>query len=138
MPSPVELPKNQQVFWQELQKLCGKAYQGTVVTAPANDTTYTNKTLLLHIKACSDGQIRMPVVVGNDYSRTWILTKNADELDLRHDHRHPDGSSDKVTMYGGHTTNDGTETTQFFPADGQRPLLVVATFGGSNSCPANR
>ncbi len=68
--SQVDLPQNQQVFWQELQKLCGKAYQGTLVTAPANDTTYTNKTLLLHIRACSDGQIRMPVVVGNDYSRT--------------------------------------------------------------------
>ncbi len=72
-PLPIELPKPQQVFWQELQKLCGNAYEGTVVTEPANDTTYTNKTLLLHIKACHDDRIRMPVV-GTDFSRTWILT----------------------------------------------------------------
>ncbi|CAN5478511.1 hypothetical protein BH09BAC4_BH09BAC4_18630 [soil metagenome] len=126
---PVELPGNQQIFWQELQKLCGNTYPGTLVTALANDTTFTNKALLLQIKACSDGQIRIPLVVGNDHSRTWILTKNAYELVLRHEHRYRHGSADPVSLYGGHTTNDGTEMIQFFPADRETPRVIPAGSG---------
>ena len=140
--SPVELPENQQVFWQELQKLCDNTYKGTLVTSLANDTTFTNKILLIHIKSCSDGQMRIPLVVGNDRSRTWRLTKNTDELVLRHDHRHRDGTSDPVTMYGGHTTNEGTVTIQFFPADRETPRVIPAgsgnMWGGSSFCPVSR
>ena len=36
---------NQEKFWQSLQELCGKAYKGTVVAAPANDTVFKDKIL---------------------------------------------------------------------------------------------
>lgn len=84
---------------------------------------------MLQIKACSDGQIRIPLVVGNHHSRTWILTKNAYELVLRHEHRYRDGSADPVSLYGGHTTNDGTETIQFFSADRETPKVIPVGSG---------
>ncbi len=105
------------VFWNELQKLCGKAFVGTVVAAPADDTTFKDKTLVMHVRSCEKDRIRIPFVVGGDRSRTWILTQRENRILLKHDHRHEDGTPDKVTMYGGLTTNVGMATRQMFPAD---------------------
>lgn len=105
------------VFWNELQKLCGKAFVGTVVAAPADDTTFKDKTLVMHVRSCEKDRIRIPFVVGSDRSRTWILTQRENRILLKHDHRHEDGTPDKVTMYGGLTTNVGMATRQMFPAD---------------------
>lgn len=105
------------VFWRELQKLCGKAYTGTVAAAPADDTTFKNKSLVMHVRSCEENRIRIPSVVGEDRSRTWVLTRSKQGLLLRHDHRHEDGTPDKTTNYGGLTTNSGLPTRQVFPAD---------------------
>jgi hypothetical protein len=123
------LHSNQLVFWQELQKLCGQAYQGTVVQAPATDTTFKNKTLLIHVRDCGTDRVRIPLVVGTDLSRTWVLSRRAGDLLLKHDHRHADGTPDRITMYGGHTTNHGTTTTQYFPADGETTSLLPIAGG---------
>ncbi|HPV67989.1 MAG TPA: hypothetical protein PLU56_06825, partial [Sphingorhabdus lacus] len=40
-------------------------------------------------------------------------------LRLKHDHRHEDGSADKVTMYGGDTAASGTAGRQDFPVDAE-------------------
>ena len=61
------------VFWKELQKLCGKAFAGTVVAAPADDTTFKDKALVMHVRSCEKDRIRIPFVVGEDRSRTWVL-----------------------------------------------------------------
>ncbi|MBA2436542.1 MAG: hypothetical protein H0V54_15925, partial [Chthoniobacterales bacterium] len=45
-------------------------------------------------------------------------------LRLKHDHRHPDGTPDKQTNYGGWATNDGTATRQQFPADEETAALI--------------
>jgi len=105
------------VFWTELQKLCGKAYAGTVAAAPADDVTFKDKELVMHVRACEKNQIRIPFFVGADKSRTWVLTRKKERIMLKHDHRHEDGTPDKVTMYGGWTTNGGLPTRQMFPAD---------------------
>ena len=133
-PKPLTTPAaslhaNQQAFWQALQQHCGKAYEGKVVAAPANDTVFIDKSLLMHVKACSDDRIRIPFVVGNDRSRTWVITRQQTGLLLKHDHRHSDGKSDSVTMYGGYTTNSGMATIQFFPADRQTTDLLPAAAG---------
>ena len=107
-------------FWKELQKHCGKAYAGSVAAAPADDTTFKNKTLVMHVRACEPDRIRIPFFVGEDRSRTWVLTRKGERIELRHDHRHSDGKPDKVTMYGGWTTSVGLSTRQMFPADQQR------------------
>jgi len=55
--------------------------------------------------------------VGEDHSRTWVLTRTGSGLRLKHDHRHQDGSEDAVTMYGGDTASAGTAQRQEFPVD---------------------
>ena len=105
------------VFWKELQKLCGKAFVGAVAAAPADDTTFKDKTLVMHVRSCEKDRIRIPFVVGEDRSRTWVLTRSEKGILLKHDHRHEDGTPDKVTMYGGLTTSVGMPTRQMFPAD---------------------
>ena len=123
------LHANQQAFWQALRQLCGNAYEGQVVAAPANDTVFKDKTLLMHVRACNDDRIRIPFMVGNERSRTWVLTRQQNGLLLKHDHRHSDGKQDSITMYGGYTSNSGMTTMQFFPADNETTNLLPAAVG---------
>lgn len=114
------------MFWNELRKLCGKAYAGTVAAAPADDTTFKDKALVMHVRSCQKDHIRIPFSVGDNRSRTWVLTRKKDRIELRHDHRHEDGKPDAVTMYGGWTTNQGLPTRQMFPADDQTFKVIPA------------
>jgi hypothetical protein len=114
------------VFWTELQKLCGNAFVGAVVAAPADDKTFKDKTLVMHVRSCEKKRIRIPFVVGEDRSRTWVLTRNNYRILLKHDHRHEDGTPDKVTMYGGLTTSVGMPTRQIFPADQETVSIIPA------------
>jgi hypothetical protein len=104
-------------FWQTLATHCGQVFEGEVVTAPANDTTFAGKKLVMHVRSCAPNRIRIPFHVGENYSRTWVLTLHDSLIQLKHDHRHEDGSEDRVTQYGGMATNTGNKTTQYFPAD---------------------
>jgi hypothetical protein len=114
-------------FWNNLQKLCGKAFTGTVAAAPADDTTFKGKALIMHVRSCEKNRIRIPFFVGEDKSRTWVLTKMKNgRILLKHDHRHDDGKPDKVTMYGGLTTNSGSASRQMFPADDETVKVIAA------------
>lgn len=115
-------PGSQQ-FWENLQKHCGSAFQGEITAGAANDD-FHGKKLVMHVRSCEDNRIRIPFFVGDDKSRTWVLTKNSDRIQLKHDHRHQDGSEDKVTQYGGKTSNSGLPNIQFFPADQQTSDLI--------------
>lgn len=107
-----------QDFWNELNKHCGKTFEGTITEGGKAGDGFTGKKLIMHIKSCSEKQILIPFNVGENLSRTWILTKNDKGLiQLKHDHRKKDGSNDEVTMYGGTTTNQGSKNLQMFPAD---------------------
>ena len=64
--------------------------------------------------------------VGDDRSRTWVITSTAAGLRLKHDHRHRDGSSDALTMYGGDSRGQGTAVRQEFPADAASIALFTA------------
>ena len=94
-------PSADQVFWERLETLCGNAYAGTVVEAPAGDTTFAGRTIVMHVRTCEDGRILIPLHVGDNRSRTWVLTRVSGGLRLKHDHRHEDGVEDSVTQYGG-------------------------------------
>lgn len=116
-----------EIFWTELRKLCGKSFAGTVAAAPEGDTTFKDKTLVMHVRACEKDRVRIPFVVGADRSRTWVLTRwENGRIEFKHDHRHEDGTPDKVTMYGGLTSNDGSATMQMFPADQQTVDVLPA------------
>lgn len=110
-------------FFAALQQLCGNAYEGTVTEAPAGDTTF-NQQLVMHVRECSEDEVKIPFHVGEDRSRTWIITRTDGGLRLKHDHRHEDGTDDEVTMYGGDTTSGGSATVQEFPADAHTTELI--------------
>lgn len=114
----------QQQFWNALAELCGNAYAGTVVEAPAGDTTFAGKDLIMHVRSCADDEIRIPFHVGQDRSRTWVITRTDAGLRLKHDHRHEDGSEDAQTQYGGDTADEGTAEQQEFPADAFTSELI--------------
>lgn len=115
-------------FWETLSAHCGKAYEGKLVV-PESDPRFAGK-LVMHVRACEEGVIRIPFFVGEDRSRTWVLTKGEDQLiQLKHDHRHSDGTQDEVTQYGGMATNTGSGSTQFFPADQFTADLLPAAVG---------
>lgn len=88
-------------FWGRLQALCGQAFAGTPVEYPPGDTTFTTAALVMHVRSCTAEEIRIPFHVGGDRSRTWVLTRTAGGIRLKHDHRHEDGTEDAVTQYGG-------------------------------------
>ncbi|WP_394205533.1 hypothetical protein [Shewanella waksmanii] len=107
----------QNQFFDNIAAHCGKAYEGTVTAGNDADSAFTGKKLVMHVRECTDEQLKVPFHVGDDHSRTWVITKTPYGLHLAHDHRHEDGSEDKVTMYGGMTADMGTATEQSFPAD---------------------
>ena len=126
-----------ETFWNGLKKLCGKAFAGAIVADTSPSPDFTGKAMVMHVRACEADRIRIPFFVGENRSRTWILTKKGDRIELKHDHRHEDGSPDKVTMYGGTTTNSGEATRQFFPADEETTRVVAAPAGRAPSAAAN-
>ena len=117
--SSIPLPTQQEAFWRSLTALCGQAFEGRVVhsSGSAGDTSMANQRLVMHVRECSDDEIRVPFHVGEDRSREWVFTRTATGLRLKHDHRHEDGQPDSVTMYGGDARGAGESWRQSFPAD---------------------
>lgn len=118
--------ETQVAFWTALQELCGQAFEGKVVEGSPNDTVFTTNTLVMHVRECTEGEIKVPFHVGEDRSRTWVLTLTDTGLRLKHDHRLEDGSEDEVTQYGGDTAEPGTAERQEFPADEFTASLIPA------------
>jgi hypothetical protein len=85
----------------------------------------TKVKLVMHVRRCNERELQVPFHVGDDASRTWIITKTGSGLSLKHDHRHKDGSDDDSTMYGGHTLDAGFANAQSFPADQYSKELFV-------------
>jgi hypothetical protein len=116
-------------FHAELRSLCGQAFAGRVVAdtpAPTGADPFAGKPLVMHVRGCGDTELRVPFHVGDDRSRTWVITRlDGGRLRLKHDHRHEDGSSDAVTMYGGDTVNRGSEIRQEFPVDAESIALFT-------------
>lgn len=112
-------------FLSALGVYCGQAFAGRIVAnepAAVNDP-FVGKPLVMHLRHCTPGELRIPFQVGTDRSRTWVLSRTSTGLRLKHDHRHEDGSSDVLTMYGGDTTGPGTSARQEFPADAESKAL---------------
>lgn len=110
-------------FMATLQGMCGQRFEGGVTYAidPKNDFAGKKMSTLV---MCTGSSVRMPVVVGDDRSRTWIITRPAAGLELRHDHRHADGTPDAVTMYGGMAREGGSALAQSFKADAHTFKMV--------------
>jgi hypothetical protein len=116
---------SQDQFYARLRALCGQAFEGRVVTGDAADSEMAAARLVIQIRTCSDGELRIPFHVGNDHSRTWVIGRTATGLRLRHEHRPQDGAAAAVTDYGGDTIAPGNPRRQEFPADqASRDLFV--------------
>ncbi|RUO27154.1 hypothetical protein CWE09_09065 [Aliidiomarina minuta] len=108
----------QDAFFNTLKEHCGNAYAGEVTIGDEEaDAEWIDSDIIIEVRECDDNRIRIPLHVGDDHSRTWIISRTDMELELKHDHRLEDGSHDPLTMYGGSTFTPGTATSQSFPAD---------------------
>lgn len=115
-PAPLVSIDSHDKFFNYLAEHCGQAYEGRVsVNTPASGGF--DERLVMHVRVCEEDRLEIPFHVGDNHSRTWILTKTGSGISLKHDHRMPDGSYDEQTMYGGHTVDAGYERAQSFPVD---------------------
>lgn len=115
-------------FFATVAGLCGKAFAGRVVAndpTPAAADPFEGKTLIVHVRRCEKDRLELPFHVGDDRSRTWVLTRTNGAISLKHDHRHKDGSPDTLTMYGGLTRGPGSAMRQEFPADAESKDLFT-------------
>lgn len=116
-------------FMAALARHCGKAYAGRLVSSDAADADMAGRAMVVHFRECSEGRMAIPFHVQGedgawDRSRSWLVTRTATGLRLKHDHRHADGSADAVTFYGGDTADSGSAGAQDFPVDAES----IATF----------
>ncbi len=130
-PIPAKL---QGAFFADLTARCGQAYAGKLASNQDADAEMRGKAMVMHIRRCTPDRIEIPFHIdgvgpdgGWDRSRTWIITRTATGLRLKHDHRHADGSKDELTMYGGDTVDAGTATRQTFPIDAESIALFTRT-----------
>ena len=125
--SPAPAPVlSQNDFLARLNALCGQRFEGRVVTTDAADAKFASERLIMHVRDCSADEVRIPFAVGEDRSRTWVVTKTDTGLRLKHDHRHEDGTTDVLHWYGGDTAGAGTAERQEFPVDAESITLFNA------------
>jgi hypothetical protein len=113
-------------FEAALQPLCGRAFEGRIVTTDSQDDLWRAGRLVMHVRGCEPGLIEIPLHVGEDRSRTWVLMQVGEAWELRHDHRHEDGAPDTLTMYGGFAATPPEALRQEFPADEATKALFDA------------
>ncbi|MBA6414027.1 hypothetical protein H2508_12985 [Parahaliea sp. F7430] len=117
--------KAREAFMQAFKPFCGQAFSAQIVQDNAPSPAW-DQPLVVHIRDCEDKVIRMPLHVGEDRSRTWVLTLTPEYIDFQHYHLHEDGSPDAVSPYGGKTLAAGSATAQSFPVDEASKALFVA------------
>ncbi len=126
-PAPLVSIPSHDSFFNSIAAHCGKAFEGKVTVDNATGpSSFAGKKLVMHVRKCNERELQVPFHVGDDASRTWIITKTGSGLSLKHDHRHKDGSDDVSTMYGGHTVDAGFANMQSFPADQYSKELFVS------------
>lgn len=109
-------------FFEILAGWCGATFEGQ--SSFPLDGPFAGQLLAATIAECDETELRIPFAVGEDRSRTWIITRSSEGLLLKHDHRHEDGTPDEITMYGGWATADGSARSQSFAADGHTKALI--------------
>lgn len=115
---------NSKIFLEQFQSLAGKYFEGEIVEGGKAGDGFTGKKLLMQVMSYDDREVKIPFYVGEDKSRTWILSYSNNVLTLKHDHRQEGGTPDKITFYGGTASNEGSVHTQVFPADQETCQLI--------------
>ncbi|WP_159637442.1 hypothetical protein [Sphingobacterium composti Ten et al. 2007 non Yoo et al. 2007] len=115
---------NSKLFLEQFKPFLGQYFEGEIVEGGKEGDGFTGKKLLMQVMSYDDREVKIPFFVGDDKSRTWILSYSNNVITLKHDHRHEDGSPDKVTFYGGTSPNEGAVNSQMFPADNETCQLI--------------
>jgi len=115
---------NSKIFLEQFKPFAGQYFEGQIVEGGKEGDGFTGKRLLMQVMSYDDREVKIPFYVGEDKSRTWILGYSNHVITLKHDHRHEDGSPDKVTFYGGTSPNEGAKHIQVFPADNETCELI--------------
>ncbi len=115
-------------FFGALGRLCGQSFAGQVAAGNETDAAFRQAGLVMTVASCSETEIRILFHVGEDRSRTWVVTRlGEDRLRLRHDHRHADGVEDEISQYGGDSLEPGSPGRQSFPVDAESVALFTRT-----------
>lgn len=122
--SSLQAEQSAHQFFDSLSGLCGSQYIGEMTFPTDGQDSFKGKTLVADLTECNEQEIRVPFIVGEDQSRTWVFTKTDSGLRLKHDHRHKDGSPDEITNYGGDANGRGSRLSQSFPADAFTQQLI--------------
>lgn len=125
--TPATTPPPGEALWSALRPLCGNAYEGRLVegTEPS-DAEIGAERLVMWVRECGEDEVRIPFHVGDDRSRTWVLTRPPGAVRLKHDHRHEDGSEDEISRYGGDTRGAARGLSLDFHADAYTAELLPA------------
>lgn len=119
--SPPETQKSEvapaDAWWDHIASLCGQAFTGKLTSEDPTDAALAEQSMTMHVRRCDEQRLEIPFHIGENRSRTWVLTQTDQGIRLQHDHRHEDGTEDEVTLYGGTTDSPNTENAQHFPAD---------------------
>ena len=110
-------PKPADIFFDRLSALCGKSFVGQFISGNDDDADFAKANLQAHVRECSPQEVQIAFDVGEDRSRTWIITRIATGLRLKHRHRLKGGSKGPILQYGGDTATAGTASRQEFPVD---------------------
>ncbi len=113
-------------FFENLSSLCGQVFTGHSTFPDDPNHDFAGKLLVANFSECSDKELRVKFVVGEDHSRTWVITQSDQGMLLKHDHRHEDGTPDEVTNYGGWANDAGNQWQQYFAADQETADLIPA------------
>lgn len=115
---------NSKVFLEKFKSLEGKYFEGKIIAGGKEGDGFTGQKLIMKVMQYEEREVKIPFFVGENKSRTWILSYSNQVLTLKHDHRHEDGSPDAITFYGGTAANEGASDIQMFPADQETCQLI--------------
>jgi len=119
-------------YFANLLTLCGQTHEGRLATNDPADADFAGKRLVLGPVDCMAADVvRIPFAVGEDRSRTWVITRlrdstAGDRVRLKHDHRHADGTEDALSQYGGDSIDAGTATRQSYRVDAFTRELFIS------------
>ncbi len=124
MDAEVTVDANQQAFFNNLARLCGKSFAGRQVYMIPENESWSHLNFVIHVAVCDNEKVHIPFHLSEDHSRTWMFLWEEGRLRFRHDHRHQNGTPEEITLYGGYASRRGTPFVQYFPADDYTCQLI--------------
>ena len=88
LPDPRSVEGAGLVAWfDQVHNLCGEAFVGKVTTdEPGGDDSWSTHRLVMHVRECEENRLAIPLHVGDDRSRTWVLRRTGRGASLlKHD-----------------------------------------------------